>query len=132
MPDQVRAGLLEGIVKIGIIRARRQEICIGFVIDGSGFLPAEGCHRFPVEAAAIHHQEDSLVIDAAVRVHAAAVVRTLIVVETGHLVRMSKPGRVAHAPKGAQTHDIFADLPFDANGIRCLSVGLIVILTPQI
>ena len=64
--------------------------------------------------------------------YTTVVLRAFVVVGAGHLVGVAKDRRITHAPDHTETRDIFSDLPLDAGCIRTLSIGLIVILSPQI
>ena len=124
--------MLEGEVQVGEICTGGQQVDVDFIVNGGGLDPAEGRYRSAVESAPIHHQEDGFVVDPAVEMNTTVVLRAFVVAGAGHLVGVVKGRRVTHAPDHTETRDIFSDLPLDAGCICTLSIGLIVILSPQV
>ncbi len=117
--DQVRAGLLEGVVVVEEVRARDEVAGERAVLDLAGLRQADPGDRVAVEAPAVGHQREGVVRDAAVRVDTAAVAAGGRADE----VRRPPSARVAelvgvhHVPDGAQAGHVLPHQPADTRGV---------------
>ncbi len=131
--DQVLARLVEGVVQIGIVGARDQQIGLRLVVDVGHLIDADAVDGVAIEATAVGHQVHGLIVDAAVGVHAAVVAGAGVIPEARHLVGIASRrgmGHVAdHADAGRQ---VFTQQPVHRRGVVAGGVGQIDELAPKI